>query len=639
MLFVKVLGDMQVRVDGRRVAVPRGKQRLLLTALALRRGEAVGADALVGLLWEDGSPPSARTTLRGYVKRLRTRLRGAGGRQVIESAAGGYRLVAGEDEVDVHRFRRVVREARGSADPRAELAALGSALRLWRDRPLDGLEPARWVDEAAAGLTEEWLQVLERHSDLLVETRSADTAEVALRSALADHPLRESLWCRLIRAMHRDGRGAEALLAYEKVRRLLADRLGVAPSGPLRELHRRILAEEEPPPSAPTSPPADPRATTRPGARGGTGAGGPAARRSPAEVAEPLGLVGRRRHLAALDRFAARDAGARIVVVDGPAGTGKTALALRWASRVGRRFPGGHVAVDLRGVHPAPPLTPHEALGALLLGAGVGEDGVPEDTGARAAALREAVARRPMVVVLDNAHDVRQVRPLLPGPAALTLVTSQSQLRGLVARDGADRLSVGRLSVEEGCELVAAAAGPEPVRADPAAVAELVELCAGLPLALRIAVEKVSRVPGLTLAALVEELRADHTRLDLLETGDDDEASVRTALGRPQRLLRPAEADLLHRLSLAADREFDLATAARLTGGDTAVLRLALGRLVLANVLTQPGPHRYHLDDLHRAVARESAAGALARAIQALPRGRRADQPARLSPAGAAVAR
>ncbi|MEU4805687.1 BTAD domain-containing putative transcriptional regulator [Actinosynnema sp. NPDC023587] len=632
MLFVKVLGDMQVWVDDRRVAVPRGKQRLLLTALALRRGQAVGADALVELLWEDGSPRSARTTLRGYVKRLRTRLRVAGGRPVIESVAGGYRLSATEDEVDVHRFRRLVREARTLADPRAELAALGSAMRLWRDRPLDGLECARWVEEASSGLTEEWLQALERHSDLLIATHSADTAAVALQSALAAHPLRESLWCKLIQAMHHGGRSAEALLAYEKVRLLLADRLGVAPSGPLRELHQRILSQDEPPTAVPTTGTAD--------SADNADCADTAVRRHEGEAAGSLGLVGRRDHLTALGRIAAQDTGARIVVIDGPAGMGKTALALHWAQRAGRRFPGGHVAVDLCGVHPSAPLTPHEALGALLLGAGVGEDEVPDDPRARVAAFREAVARRPMVVVLDNAHDVGQVRPLLPGPAGFTLVTSQSQLRGLVARDGADRLSVGRLTPEEGHDLVAAIAGPERARADPAAVAELVELCAGLPLALRIAVEKVSRVPRLSLATLVEELRADDTRLDLLETGDDDEASVRTALSRPQRLLRPTEANLLHRLSFTVDREFDLDTAARITGGDTAVLRLVLGRLVLANVLTQPSPHRYHLHDLQRAVARESAfvADAPAQAIPSQSRERRANQPVRLSPAGSAVA-
>lgn len=585
------MGETWLSVDGHQTTVSRGKQQLLLAAFALWRGQVVSAATLVDLLWEEGPPSSARTTLRGHVKRLRARLRNTRSQSPIEAVPGGYRLVADEDEIDIHRFRRLVNEARAMTDPQAELTALGTAMRLWRGRPLAGLEATRWVDGVASKLTEEWLQAVERLCDLEIENGGANAATVLLRETLAEHPLRESLWCRLILALHCSGRSAEALLTYERARQLLADRLGVPPAGPLRDLHQRILMGKQP------------SAALRP-RRGSEVFVQSAPAPAPAST-----FVGRRQCLSALDQFGQRDAGAPLVVIDGPAGVGKSALALHWAQREAHRFPGGYVTVNLRGPDFSAPPHTREVLGELLVANGMREGDLPDTEHLRAAALRDTTARRPMLVVLDNAQGVDQVRPLLPSLAGTVLITSHQQLRGLVVRDGANRLSVEPLSPEEGQELVAALTSPAQVHADPAAVKELVELCAGLPLALSVAAEKISRVPGLSLAALVHELRDESTRLDLLETGDDCEASIRMALTRQQRLLGPAEADLLCRLSWFATPEFSSDDAARIAGGETSELRLhmSLSRLASTNILSQRGPHRYHLHALQRAVARESS--------------------------------
>lgn len=241
-VFVGILGELQVRVNGRPVAVSRGKQQLLLAALTLRHGRFVSTEELVDLLWGEHVPPSARTTLRGYVRRLRDRLRGGGA--AIEALPGGYRLVVDDGDIDLRQFRRLCRQAHTCADLVKELAMVRAALELWRGRALSGLDPLPWVGETTSGLEEEWLQAVERRSDLEIGAGLAQTATVELRRVLPQHPYRESLWSRLILALHRAGRTAEALLAYDEVRALLSDELGVDPSAPLQALYQHILTNE-----------------------------------------------------------------------------------------------------------------------------------------------------------------------------------------------------------------------------------------------------------------------------------------------------------------------------------------------------------------------------------------------------------
>lgn len=589
-IFIGILGEFEVRVASLAVRIPSGKQQLLLAALTLRASQLVSTDELVARLWDDQPPHSARITLRGYVKRLRSVLPptddGAG--SLIEGVPGGYRFSIGPDEVDLTRFRRLCHEARECPDPQRRMSWLNSALAQWRGRPLSGLEPCRWVEETVASLEEELLQAVESWSDLVIEHSDPGATTLTLSRLLADHPFRESLWHRLIRGLHRAGRSAEALNRYEEVRRLLAEQLGVEPSGPLRALHQQILTDD------------------KREAQARSDVNGHRMRPAPDAVGQAFAatFVGRQRELAALDGF--HECGrCWLVVIDGGAGVGKTALAARWADRAAPHFSDGQLRINLRGFHPDPPLSPHEALTELVRQLGVPDDEIPDGFTAQTTLFRDLTSRRRMLVVLDNARDAEQVRLLLPGPGGLILITSQCQLRGLVAREGARRLTVPPLDLEEGRALVAAFYGQPVSDHELATVDELTELCAGMPLALRIAMERLSRIPGLSLKELVEELRDEGSRLNLLETGDDGVASVRAALSRSQQLLGEAETVLLKRLARHDSAEFDLDDAVGLVDGDRTRTWLMLDTLVSTSVVEQRSLRRYRMHPLQRAVARE----------------------------------
>ncbi|MEU3269949.1 AfsR/SARP family transcriptional regulator [Saccharomonospora sp. NPDC006951] len=585
--------------------IPRGRLHLLLAALALRAGQFVSTEELIDHVWGEDVPAGARTTLRAYIKRLRARLREAcaaagdedGAARLIEARPGGYLLAVGEPGTDLHRFRALwSRAAGGGAD---ELAALDEALALWRGKPLAGLQPLPWVTETASGLTEEWLRVVERRADLLIERggkAAFDAVAVELRALLPEYPFRESLWRRHILALHLGGRSAEALLRYDEVRRMLADQLGVEPSAPLRALYHRILAADDGEDGGDGGESATSRPEQQPEQANKTGSD---------DGAAPPGLVGRRRALAALDALLDSRHRPGIVVVDGPAGVGKTALATHWAAAAAGRFPGGLLRVNLRGFHSRPPLGAREALAKLLQGAGVGEAELPRSLSGRSALFAELTAARPALVLLDNAHDAEQVRHLLPAKGSLAVITSQRQLRGLVARDGASRLTLGRLDQAEGVRLVTELGGAGVAGARGEDIEELVELCGGLPLALRIAVEQLSRVPALTPAGLAGELRDERSRLVLLETGDDDSASVRRTLGRAHQHLGPGEATLLGKLAQHADTEFGVDDAATMLAVGQGKAHTLLNGLVSLNLVEQLSLRRYRLPCLQRAVATE----------------------------------
>ncbi|CAM3698419.1 AfsR/SARP family transcriptional regulator [Kibdelosporangium persicum] len=566
-VFIGVLGELHVRVGGREMRIAGRKQQLLLTALALSSGAVVTVEELIDRLWDDNPPPSARSTLRGHVKRLRRLLRVPGGQPVVETANGGYRLRVDPEAIDLYRFRRLI----GQTD--APKAVLAEAIDLWRGPALHGLGPSRWAEQTALGLEEEWLQAIERLSDLDIDTGAPEPATARLGHLLGDHPFRESLWYRFILALHRAGRGAEALNRFDEIRRHLADRLGVEPSAPLRDLHQEILASTQ-----------DRQTSVKP-------------RPGPTE------FVGRKKEIARLDELSER---ARIIVVDGGAGVGKSELVSRWADVASARFGDKVVRINLRGFHPEPPLSTNEALVELLCGLGVAADDVPADVPARTALLRAELSRTRTLVILDNALNGHQVRPLLGGSESLTIITSRGQLRGLVAREGACRLTVCPLDLSESRQLVTALVG-RPMRTEELAlVDELAELCAGMPLALRIAIEKLTRIPEMSLVRLVGELCDVNGRLDLLETGDDCTTSVRAVLSRSQRLLCASEVNLLHRLSCLRKSVFDVNDVMLLADVPPREARATLNKLVSLGFLEQRGLQTYRMHALQRAVAQET---------------------------------
>ncbi|MGH3736074.1 MAG: BTAD domain-containing putative transcriptional regulator [Micromonosporaceae bacterium] len=584
---IRLLGPLEVHLGGRLIEIPRGRVQTLLAALAVSPGRRVSTDTLAEYMWGDAIPETARQALQHTVWRLR-RLLGA---ESVAVDGAGYRLAVDPDAVDLTRFTRSLDRAASAGGE--ERGLLVEAVGLWRGAPLDGVESETLRSEVVPILTERYLAAQERRIDLDLAAGVSDGMVVELRSLVAEHPIRESLWTRLLRALAASGRDAEALQAYEEIRHELAERLGSDPSEELREQHQRLLTGVglTDPPQEPAAPAATPREL-------------------PAGIS---GFVGRAGELSALDRLLAENTadGRRpvmTVVVHGAGGVGKTALAVRWAHSAADRFPDGQFYLDLHGYGPVEPATAFDALGSLLRSAGVDGAAIPQQPHERAGLWRTTVTGRRILLLLDNARDANQVRPLLPGADSLVLVTSRSQLRGLSRRDGAASLTLTELSRAEGRSLFTATLGPTRMRQDAAPIDELIDICGGLPLALRIAADLANRHTGAPLAELVDGLRTH--RLETLADPDDPAADPRTVLSWSYRRLDPDLARTFRLLGLHPGTSFGVHSAAALLGASLPEARRLLDRLVSVHLLEQPGFDRYRFHDLVREYAAELAAEA-----------------------------
>ena len=291
-------------------------------------------------------------------------------------------------------------------------------------------------------------------------------------------------------------------------------------------------------------------------------------------------------------------------VIVGTAGVGKTSLALHWAHRVRDHFPDGQLYVDLRGYDPGLPVTPDQALDRFLLTLGVPAMAIPGDVGEKSSQYRSILASKQMLVILDNAGSVSQVRPLIPGSSrSLALVTSRSRLSGLVVRDGAHRTTIDTLSAAESVELLRATMADYRSGDDPSELAELARLCAYLPLALRIAAERAASRPGMPLIQLIEDLRDESALWNALSTGDEDEAdAVRTVFAWSYRALPESAARLFCLLGLHPGKDFSEAAAAALVSHAVG-LRASLDVLVGTCLLESEGTGRYQFHDLLRSYA------------------------------------
>jgi len=457
---VRLLGPVSLLVDGEAVPLPGARQRVALAAMALARGGVVSSEALADYLWGEEQPDRVRAALHTTVTRLRKLV----GSERVVSTGGGYALAVPDEAVDVRRFRALVADARRADDTGHEQRLLREARAMWRGEPLDGVDSEQLRAEHLQPLTEEWFAATERLVDLRLARGELDNLVAELRGLVSRHPLRESLWSRLMRALAATGRQADALDAYQEVRELLLEELGLDPGPELTAAHAAVLAGEGP--SATSEPEPGPvPAPEVPAPR--------VPRQLPTDVAS---FVGREEQLRVLDDFAGAweadpERRAKTVVLDGAGGMGKTALAVRWGHRRAQSFPDGQLYVNLRGFGPGEPVDPFAAAGSLLNALGAAGEQVPTDPETRFAQLRTVLADRRLLLVLDNARDVEQVRPLLPGSAAFVVVTSRNQLRGLVSREGAHRITVPELSEEEAVRMLRQAAD--------ASVREVADLCAG----------------------------------------------------------------------------------------------------------------------------------------------------------------
>ncbi|MFJ4783904.1 AfsR/SARP family transcriptional regulator [Streptomyces sp. NPDC088794] len=619
MVELRLLGPVEFSVEGRTVEVGPPQRRAVLAALAVDAGRPVATDVLIKRVWGAEPPEGARRALHAHIARIRrlceetddaghSRLR-------LMRRSGGYLLEARPDQVDIHLFRQSVGRAReaGRTDE-ARTALLREALGLWHGEPLAGLG-GQW----AAQVREAWRR---QRVDAAVgwahmESRVGDPVAAIgpLTELLGEYPLVEPLTEALMRALHAAGRGAEALDCYAVVRKRLAEELGADPGPELRRTHQAILrgglgeptawpaSRTQPGPPLPAPPPPRPSPVTpsRPGE---------------VPVQLPMGVrgfSGRDEELARLEEIlvSATEQPSAVVIsaVSGTAGVGKTALAVHWARRAQRAFPDGQLYVNLRGFAPGGSvMSPAEAVRGFLDALGVPPARIPAGLEAQAGLYRSLLAGRRMLVVLDNARDAEQVRPLLPGaPGCLALITSRKSLTGLAAAEGAHLLTIGLLAPGEARELLIRRLGADRVAADPGAVGEIIGRCAGLPLALAIVAARAAAQPELPLAALAEELRRADGRLDALD-GGEAASQVRAVFSWSYHALSSDAGRLFRLLGLHLGPDAALPAIAALAGLPEPRARVLLTELVRGHLLTEHPLGRYGFHDLLRAYAAELVA-------------------------------
>ncbi|SEH03450.1 DNA-binding transcriptional activator of the SARP family [Nonomuraea solani] len=601
-----VLGPLEVTAAGRPVPVLGRSQRELLGALLLRANALVQVDFLVEDLWPDQPPPTARRQIQNTVGRLRRTLTGGGvPSETLETRPGGYLLRASRDELDLLSFHWHVEEGRrlAGAGRGAEAAArLRAGLALWRGTPLADLD-GHFAVARARRLQEDRLAVLEEC--LALDLRLGRHHEVVgeLAALVEEHPLREQPRALLMTALHRTGRTAEALEEYRRARTAFVAELGLEPGPELRELERSILTGTLDPPPEPSEPPAAaPPARRRP-------------RQLPPDIAD---FTGRQELIGWLEELLA-DAGDSTAVVvaaiAGPAGVGKTALAVHVAHRLSGTFRDGQLYVDLGGGQ-ARPAEPAEVLARFLRALGAHGSQIPKTLEERTEEYRSAVAGRRMLVVLDNAVDEAQVRPLVPGaPGCSVLVTSRSHLAGL---PGARLVELSVLDSAQAVELLARIVSGDRVTPEPEAARELARLCGHLPLALRIAGARLVTRPDWPLSELAGRLTDERRRLDELAYSDlEVRAGLSVSLGRLSARARRLFGLLGHLYA----PEFAAWVCAALLDTTAAGAAALIDELTDAQLL-QPsgtGRGRYRLHDLVRLFARETGADdpgpALARAM------------------------
>jgi DNA-binding SARP family transcriptional activator len=582
---VSVLGPFEVTVDGRPVQLRAGRLRALLAVLAMSAGRAVPVDQIVTALWNADEPGSGRRAAQTYISRVRTAL----GTVDITAEATGYVLRLEPDRVDALRFLRLLDTAERNGNPAEERALLDEALQLWRGVPFEGVQCDRLARVEAPRLVERRLAAVERRVDLRLADRGDDgSAELVaqLRGLAEEHPLRETLWVRLLAVLRRGGRHAEALDLYGLVRARLGEELGTDPGPQLQRIHAALLAGGPEPDDRPAPDGQRPRQLPAP----------------------PRMFTGRLTELAQLQR--ARDTSTVVIsAIDGMAGIGKTALAVQAAHRLADRYPDGQLFVDLHGyTEGMPPTDPAEALGHLLGALGVAGTRIPPGLAQRSGLYRTRLAGRRVLVVLDNAATEQQVQPLLPGTAGcLVLVTSRRRLAGL---DETLTVSLGTLPPDDAVHLFVRTAGEERVADQPAElIEEVVELCGRLPLAIRIAAARLRSHAAWDVAHLVRRLRDQQHRLGELAAGH---RSVTAALELSYRHLSTGDRRAYRLLGLHPGPDIDTDAAAALIGTTSAGAGPVLDRLIEARLLLEPVAGRYRFHDLIRAHAAHAVTTAIA---------------------------
>jgi DNA-binding SARP family transcriptional activator/tetratricopeptide (TPR) repeat protein len=579
----RLLGDVQAWQDGQVLALG-AKQRAVLAVLAYRVNRVVSRAEIARLVWgrsPDQRPSTVDRLIADYVSRLRTGLRAVGADEEVRLVARqpGFALEADPARVDWHRFRALYGQARtarqaGDVDDAAGL--LANALELWRGQALADLTNLRSLDPIRRELDNLRLAATEDMAVVKLDRGGAAEVVDILTELTARYPTREQLVALLIRALQATGYRSEAIAVYHRTRAHLARELGLDPGAALTEAYRAILGSH---------PPTVPR---------------PAAARLRQLPLDTAVFRGRAAELESLLRLAPEEdsdpAGGvvRVCAVDGMAGVGKTALVVHAAHQLASRFPDGSVFIDLHGhTRQVARVEPAEALVRILRALGVPGQQVPHHLDDLAAMYRSWLAGRRMLIVLDNAHTVEQVRPLLPAESGcLVLVTSR---RRLAALDEAELLTLDPLPAADAVALFVRIAGPDRVAGHGDAVDRVIELCGRLPLAIRVAAARLRARPAWTVAHLACRLA---NQRDVLGELDDGDRSIPAAFALSYSDLAADEQRMFRRLGLHPGADIDRPAAAALAGSTPAEAGRLLEALLDTHLLTQPAPGRYGLHDL-----------------------------------------
>ncbi|MGP3955932.1 BTAD domain-containing putative transcriptional regulator [Nonomuraea sp. 3N208] len=597
-LEIRFLGPWQVLAGDEPIRFAGQRRIGVLARLALDAGQAVQTERILTDIWGDSSAATMAKQLHIVISKLRETLEPHTTEEIIQTMPGGYRLALEPDHIDAHLFTRLAKRARTAQAQggRAVADALfRSALQLWRGEPLAELT-APWARIEATHLEEEHLTVLEDHADLRLAAGDHHAVAADLAVHVRAHPLRERPAAQLMLALHRAGRPSEALAVYQDTRRIMVSELGIEPGAQLRRLHQAVLVKD---PVLDLTTPAQEVTVSEP--------------YIPAELpADTHAFTARATEIDRLrTALGAADGpthGPAITVIDGPGGIGKSALTVHVAHAMAARFTDGVIYLNLHGSTPGlDPLTSAQALRHLLRSLGLDGAAVPADPGEAAARYRSLTATCNLLVILDNARDVRQIRPLIPaGTGCRVLITTRDPLSTL---DHARQLHLGTLNATDAVALLSRLAGPDRVRAEPQAAERIVHLCGGFPLALRIVGARLAARPEWTLSDLEVRLADATRRLDVLEYAD---LAVRASIAVSHHHLREEPtgrdaANLLPLLGLLGLPTHTPAATAALADWPLHRAEAALERLQDARLLEPAGPGRYQLHDLVGLYARERA--------------------------------
>lgn len=589
-ITIRVLGPVCVDRLGDLVDCGPPQQQATLAVLAINLGASTPVARIIDAIWGDDAPSSAPGTVRTCVYRLRKIFAAVAPDAVhIDSTSQGYVLRAVHpDVVDMHRFARLVNEARANTDtaPPDQADDLRQAIDLWRGSAFLGLD-GEYFENERHRLAGERVSASVRWCEAVLDAGQPDRVVSTLREAIAFDPFKERPYELLILALVLLSRRAEALSTYEAIRRRLADELGIDPGPGLRELHQRVLQD-------------DPTLLTA---------------THPAQRVPPPSLVPAQLPTE-LSSFCGRDAEvaevlatlAPITFVHGTAGVGKTTLAVHIAHRIAPRFPDGQLFVNLRGFDRADaPVQPSQAIKSILIGFGIPAAQLPDDEAALAAGYRSVMADKRCLIVLDNARDSMQILPLLPGhPRCAVIVTSRAMLTRLVTVVDPHVVALDLLSSHAAEDLLRARLGDARIDAEPLATRQIVARCARLPLALAITAARASLLPHLTLAGLVDELSDADQALDAFHHMNPD-LDVRSVISWSYLALSPETARLFRLLAIHPGVMFDTTVAANLLGTTRSAALPMLHELARANLIHQHRPRFFTWHDLIRAAATEEA--------------------------------